>query len=100
MILARVVGNVVATQKKEDLRGKKLLLIQPLDLEGQPAGQTILAIDGVGAGEGDLVIAIAEGGSARMIAGMDAAAPIPIDVAIAGIVDVVEAGGKSLRLGD
>lgn len=99
MMLARVVGNVVATQKKEDLHGKKLLLVQPVDLDGRPAGGAVLAVDGVGAGEGDLVIAIAEGGSARMVVG--AANPLaPIDVAIAGIVDVVEAAGKSLRLGD
>ncbi|MCL6615395.1 MAG: EutN/CcmL family microcompartment protein, partial [Firmicutes bacterium] len=48
MMLARVVGNVVATQKKEDLHGKKLLLVQPVDLDGRPAGGAVLAVDGVG----------------------------------------------------
>ena len=99
MILARVVGTVVATQKHGDLRGAKLLLVQPLDMDGAEAGQVMLAVDGVGAGEGDLVIAIAEGGSARQVT--KAANPTaPIDLAIAGIVDVAEAGGKVLRLGD
>ncbi|MGE5598459.1 MAG: EutN/CcmL family microcompartment protein [Bacteroidota bacterium] len=98
MILARVVGNVVATQKNKDLHGRKLLLIQPVGMDGSPAGSEILAVDGVGAGEGDLVIAIAEGGSARQVAGANPTAPI--DVVIAGIVDVIEAGGRKLRLGD
>ncbi|MGE5550041.1 MAG: EutN/CcmL family microcompartment protein [Bacteroidota bacterium] len=98
MIFGRVAGHVVATQKHGDLHGAKLLLVQPLDLDGTPAGQEILAVDGVGAGEGDLVIAIAEGGSARQVA--KARPTAPIDVVIAGIVDVVEAGGKVLRLGD
>lgn len=99
MILARVVGTVVATQKHKDLHGAKLLLLQPLDMDGADAGQVMLAVDGVGAGVGDLVIAIAEGGSARQVT--RAASPVaPIDLAVAGIVDVAEAGGKVLRLGE
>lgn len=99
MILARVVGTVVATQKHGDLRGAKLLLVQPLDMDGAEAGQVMLAVDGVGAGVGDLVIAIAEGGSARQVT--RATNPTaPIDLAIAGIVDVAEAEGRVLRLGD
>lgn len=89
MILARVVGNVVATQKNMNLVGKKLLLIQPVDTLGKPYGSEVLAVDGVGAGIGDLVIAIAEGGSARQVT--KAESPLaPIDICIAGIVDIVE----------
>lgn len=89
MILARVVGNVVATQKNKDLLGKKLLIIQPIDNLGKEYGSEILAVDGVGAGIGDLVIAIAEGGSARQV--VKSENPIaPIDVCIAGIIDHVD----------
>ena len=93
MILARVVGNVVATQKNINLIGKKLLLIQPVDAMGKVYGSEVLAVDGVGAGIGDLVIAIAEGGSARQVT--KAESPLaPIDICIAGIIDSVstEAG--------
>lgn len=88
MILAKVVGNIVATQKNKDLVGKKLLMIQPIDNKGKPYGSEVLAIDGVGAGIGDIIIAIAEGGSARQVT--RAENPIaPIDICIAGIIDSV-----------
>lgn len=89
MILARVVGNVVATQKNKHLIGKKLLLIQPIDMEGKPAGAEVLVVDGIGAGIGDLVLAIAEGGSARMVTRAESPRA-PIDIAIAAIVDSVD----------
>lgn len=89
MILAKVVGNVVATQKNINLVGKKLLLIMPVDAEGKTYGSEILAVDGVGAGIGDLVVAIAEGGSARMVTKAESNLA-PIDVCIAGIIDTVD----------
>lgn len=96
MILARVVGNVVATQKNANLIGKKLLLIQPIDTLGKVYGSEILAVDGVGAGIGDVVVAIAEGGSARLVT--KAESPIaPIDVCIAGIIDSVHSETGILR---
>jgi len=96
VILARVVGNVVATHKNSNYTGKKLLLIQSIDLMGMPYGPEILAIDGVGAGIGDIVIAIAEGGSARQVT--RAENPLaPIDVCIAGIVDTVDTKAGTLR---
>lgn len=99
MILARVVANIVATQKNKHLVGKKLLLLQPVDMDGKPAGNEVLAVDADCAGTGDLVVAIAEGGSARIVA--KAESPLaPIDVAIAGIVDIVESEGKTLSLYD
>ncbi|MCX5790415.1 MAG: EutN/CcmL family microcompartment protein [Elusimicrobia bacterium] len=53
MIFARVVGNVVCTTKDEKLVGTKLLLVQPVDLADQPKGNPLVAIDAVGAGEGE-----------------------------------------------
>lgn len=89
MILARVTGNVVATYKNEHLAGKKLLIIQQVDVLGNLIGAETIAVDGVGAGIGDLVIAIAEGGSARQV--IRAESPLtPVDICIAGIVDTVE----------
>jgi holliday junction DNA helicase RuvA len=61
VIIARVVGNVVATQKEASHEGKKILLIQPLDLENQPMGDAIVALDAVDAGVGDRVLAVQEG---------------------------------------
>lgn len=87
MIFARVVGNLVATQKNEHLVGAKLMILQPLDTMGKPAGDEFIAVDGVGAGEGDLVLCIAEGGSARAVYKNTKS---PIDTVIAGIVDVIE----------
>lgn len=96
MILARVVGNVVATQKNANLVGKKLLLIQPIDTLGKTYGAEILAVDGVGAGIGDLIVAIAEGGSARMVTKAESSLA-PIDVCIAGIIDSVHTEAGILR---
>ncbi len=89
MQLAKVVGNLVSTHKNEKLRGKKLLFVQPLDEKLVPFGNEMLAVDGVGAGIGDTVVIINEGGSARMIT--NAASPYsPIELCIAGIVDSVQ----------
>ena len=87
MIIARVVGNVVATQKDASHEGKKILLIQPLDLENQPMGDAIVALDAVDAGVGDRVLAVQEGFSAMTSVGhMES----PIDAAVIGVVDLVE----------
>ena len=87
MLLGRVVGNLVATQKNEKLEGAKLLLVQPLDLEGRDRGTTVLAIDGVDAGEGDRVLLIQDGRSAQLVLGRGVAA---VDAAVIGVVDAVE----------
>jgi ethanolamine utilization protein EutN len=87
VIIARVVGNVVATQKEASHEGKKILLIQPLDLENQPMGDVIVALDAVDAGVGDRVLAVQEGFSAMTSVGhMES----PIDAAVIGVVDLVE----------
>lgn len=87
MIIARVVGNVVATQKHASHEGKKILLIQPLDLEGQPMGDVVVALDAVDAGVGDRVLAVQEGFSAMTSVGHIES---PIDAAVIGVVDLVD----------
>lgn len=87
MLLGRVVGNLVATQKNAKLEGAKLLLVQPLDLDGQDRGATVLAIDGVDAGVGDRVLLIQDGRSAQLVLGKGIAA---VDAAVIGVVDAVE----------
>lgn len=87
MIIARVVGNVTATQKQESHEGKKILLIQPLGLDGQPFGDVVAALDSVDAGVGDRVLAVQEGFSAMTSVGHVEA---PIDAAVIGVIDMVE----------
>jgi len=87
VIIARVVGNVVATQKQESHEGKKILLIQPLDLDGQPMGDVVVALDAVDAGIGDRVLAVQEGFSAMTSVGH---VESPIDAAVIGVIDIVE----------
>ena len=87
MQIARVVGTVVATQKNKKLEGAKLLLVQPLTLDEQPKGTTLLAIDSVGAGIGDKVLVVIEGKAAGDALGRRGA---PVDAAIVGIIDHVD----------
>jgi microcompartment protein CcmK/EutM len=87
VIIARVVGNVVATQKQQAHEGKKILLVQPLDLEDQPTGDAFVALDAVDAGIGDRVLAVQEGFSAMTSVGHIES---PIDAAVIGVVDWVE----------
>ena len=87
MIVGRVTGVVVATHKHYKLEGHKLLLVQPLDLEGEPRGVAILAVDGVDAGEGDRVLVVQEGKSASMISER---AESPLDAAVVGVVDALD----------
>ena len=85
MILARVVGTVVATRKDPRLEGKKLLVIKPVSPEGQDEAGYVIAVDTVSAGYKEKVIAVS-GSSARMAEGCK---DRPIDTAIVGIVDQV-----------
>ena len=87
MIIARVVGNVVASQKQKSHEGKKILLVQPLDLDDRPAGDAFVALDAVDAGVGDRVLAVQEGFSAMTSVGH---VESPIDAAVIGIIDLVE----------
>ncbi|MBV9609849.1 MAG: EutN/CcmL family microcompartment protein [Acidobacteria bacterium] len=85
MILARVVGTVVATRKDERLEGKKLLVCRPVNPKGESDGSYVVAVDTVGAGYRETVLVVS-GSSARMAAGFKES---PIDSAIVGIVDEV-----------
>lgn len=88
MILARVLGNVVATQKNSRYDGARIMLVQPINPDGTPRGASMLALDSVDAGEGDVVIVIQEGWSASTAStGKPGAA---IDSAIIGVVDTIE----------
>ena len=91
MYLGRVIGTVVATQKAEGLAGAKLLLVQPLDHHLATAGEAHVAVDTVRAGSGDLVYCV---GSREAALALD---PwfVPVDAAIVGIVDQVDAGGAT-----
>lgn len=88
MILARVLGNVVATQKNARYEGARIMLVQPVNPDGTTRGASMLALDSVDAGEGDLVIVVQEGWSASTAATGEAGAAI--DSAIVGVVDFVE----------
>ena len=89
MILARVLGNIVATQKNRRYDETRILLVQPVEPDGAtPRGTSMLALDSVDAGEGDLVLLIQDGWSASTAAtGTPGAA---IDSAIIGVVDTIE----------
>lgn len=87
MILAKVIGQIIATQKEPSHEGKKILLVQPLTIHEEPMGDPLVALDSVDAGIGDRVLATQEGFSAMTAVGHTDA---PIDAAIIGIVDAVE----------
>ena len=87
MILARVIGEVVSSHKRPQFEGAKLLILQPETPTGAKAGNSLLAIDSVGAGRGELVIAVLEGRAAQEALGRKLA---PVDAAVVGIVDQVD----------
>jgi microcompartment protein CcmK/EutM len=86
MILARVVGTVVATRKDPRLEGKTLLILKPISPDGKDEAGYIVSVDTVSAGYRERVIAVS-GSSARMAAGCK---DTPVDNAIVGIVDDVQ----------
>jgi len=86
MVLARVVGTVVATQKHPKFEGAKLLLVQPLTLDDTPRGTALLAVDSLGAGVHEKVLIVMEGRAAGEALGRKGA---PVDAAVIGIVDTV-----------
>jgi ethanolamine utilization protein EutN len=89
VILARVVGSVVATRKDERLVASKLLLVRPASPSGQVEGGYLVAVDTVDAGVGETVLVVS-GSSARMASGLK---DCPVDAAIVGIVDEVDTVG-------
>ncbi|HEY6549234.1 MAG TPA: EutN/CcmL family microcompartment protein [Vicinamibacteria bacterium] len=87
MLVGRVVGNVAASHKNEKLTGAKLLLVQPLELDGKDRGAPVLAIDGVDAGIGDRVLLVQDGKAAQQVLGRGIAA---VDAAVVGVVDSLQ----------
>ena len=90
MILAKVVGTVVATRKDERLESTKLLVARPIDPSGKPEGTYLVAVDTVDAGTGETVL-IVSGSSARMAAGLK---DCPVDAAIVGVIDSIDIDHK------
>ena len=86
MILARIVGTIVATRKDARLVSSTLMIARPMDPHGKAEGSYLVAVDTVDAGVGETVL-IVSGSSARMAAGMK---DCPVDAAIVGIIDSIE----------
>jgi microcompartment protein CcmK/EutM len=94
MVIARIVGSVVSTQKNAKLEGAKLLLAQPLDLEGKDRGPAVIAIDAVDAGVGDRVLLVLDGKAAMMALNRGLAG---VDAAIVGVVDTIDIPAQPAR---
>ena len=97
MFIGKVTGSVVASQKVKAVSGKKLLLVQAMTVDGTPGalkstGRVAVAIDTVGAGEGELVL-VTQGSSARLT---DMTSDVPTDAVIVGIIDAVQVGAKEV----
>ncbi len=88
MMLGRVKGCVVSTAKHPCYEGKKVLLVEPVSPDGTPKRGTVVAVDTVGAGDGDIVLVASEGRSATEILGF--ASRMPLRSVIVGIVDHIE----------
>jgi len=87
MLIAKVIGELVATQKHSSHEGRKLLLVQPLNLDGSNRGDAVVALDAVDAGVGDRVLLSTDGYAASSSVGRPQS---PIDMAVIGFIDHVE----------
>lgn len=88
MLIGKVIGSVWATQKTENLRGLRILVVQPLDREQKPSGVPIAAVDTLGAGKGQLVLVVT-GSSAQQVA---TNVPLPVDAATVSVIDNLDMG--------
>lgn len=84
MVIARLVGKIWATRKYDSLNGMKLMLVEII--AGSEKGKQLVAVDTIGAGEGDLVL-VTQGSSARKILSTNCDESIPVDAVISGIID-------------
>ena len=87
MVIGRVIGDVVVTQKHPSHEGRKALLVQPLNLDGSDRGDAVVALDSADAGVGDRVLLVMEGFSAMTAVGRPES---PIDMAVIGVIDEVD----------
>jgi len=90
MLLGRVVGTVISTQKERELEGLRFLMVRGMDVDGKTTSTLVVAVDSVGAGVGEVVL-YASGSSARQT---KVTKDRPVDATIMAIVDQVEVGGK------
>jgi microcompartment protein CcmK/EutM len=90
MVLGKVIGTLVASRKEPTLDGCKLLLVRACDVDGHPTGGTLVAVDAVGAGVGEIVL-YASGSSARQTV---VTKDRPVDATIMAIVDAVTVGDE------
>lgn len=86
-MLCTVKGNVISTHKNDRLHGYKLMVVQPINLDGTHVGTDLIAVDKVQAGKGDTVLVMKEGGSARIILNDK---KIPVQAVIVAVVDGYE----------
>ncbi|MDF1490073.1 EutN/CcmL family microcompartment protein [Tessaracoccus caeni] len=91
MQIARVVGSAVSTIKDDALTGRKLLVVRPADPSDQLVGDPYVAVDAIGAGEGELVLVVTGSAARRTASTADA----PVDAAIIAILDSLEVGGEA-----
>lgn len=84
MVIAKLVGKIWATRKYDSLNGMKLMLVEIID--GIEKGKRLVAVDTIGAGEGDLVL-VTQGSSARMVLTTGQEQSVPVDAVISGIID-------------
>jgi len=92
MLIGKVVGSVVATQKDEKLEDRKLLVVQVHDHQNAPQAQYVVAVDAVGAGQGDLIL-YATGSSARQTVLTDGR---PCDAVVMAVIDSWDLGGENV----
>jgi len=100
MLLARVQGHIVASQKDPAIAGTKLLVVEPVNIDyDKPAdgfaltGKALVAVDRIGAGEGQLVLLV-QGSSARMVEGCN---KMPVDAVVVGLVDETRVGNQRIE---
>ncbi len=91
MVLGKVIGTLVASRKEPTLEGVKLLVVRACDVDGNPSGATVIAVDAVGAGLGEVVL-YCSGSSARQT---QVTQNRPVDATIMAIVDAVTVGDES-----
>lgn len=90
MKIGIVTGTITSTHKQKVYQGRKLMVVQPINLKGQPSGKEEIAVDTVGAGVGELVLLLKEGGSARLA--MQEMTLQPVNEVIIGIIDSLQVG--------
>jgi ethanolamine utilization protein EutN len=87
MLIGRIIGQLVATHKHPSHEGRKVLIVQPLNLDGSDRGDAVLALDAVDAGVGDRILLSTDGWASSSAAGRPQS---PIDMAVIGFIDEIE----------